>query len=388
MASIPAQLKYVVFAPSDNSTETMHRFSSLNVPARHVMEFFQRGLAEALFTKVYTGWLKRHTGKLATQFIQLIQSQKGKPAKIIVVATHFGLAYQLGAIKAQLERTLGVPILLVVQITDDSPQSVWYVDSADLIISPSHKTKSALQEFARANNLNQVPLEVVPYPVDPAFAQALTSAQIAARVDQYTPGGQSPINIVIPVSGAAVGMQFFVHLMRHLHAASPRFVFYIVCRKAPFTETFLQLVQHEDYVRVFVSAEYKEVVEAYKQVYLAHVIAAEVTKPSEQAFKALLHAGSVGGSVLLLADPVGRQEYDNIALLDRHKLLSDDCARRRGYILPYGSKASADLILDLFTSGKLLRAFSTFTAPTPTDELGANGVLAFWQVLGKKLACC
>ncbi|MFA5776445.1 MAG: hypothetical protein WC988_02735 [Patescibacteria group bacterium] len=383
MGGIPAGLDYAILAPSDRSTESMHRFSSLNVPARHVMEFFQRGFAEALFTKVYTEHLKHHTGKLSTQFIELIQSREVKPDKIVVVATHFGLAYQLGAIKSQLEKTFQTQIYLVVQVTDDSPQIIWYVDSADLIICPSHKTKASLQAFAAKNHLRQIPMEVGPYPIDLDFSKRLTLDQLTARSDQYNPTKESPINMVIPVSGAAVGMEFFLHLMRRLHDASPRFVFYVVCRKAPFTANFLRLIKRKDYVRLFTSSSYKEVVEAYKRVYLENVISAEVTKPSEQAFKALLRADSVGGSFLLFAEPVGRQEYDNINFLERHGLLSDDLNSRRGYILPYGSKESADLIWDLYSSGKMLNTFDKYSPQPPSDELGDDGVSKFWKLIWK-----
>jgi len=383
MSGIPSGLDYTIFAPSDKSTESIHRFSSLNVPARHIMEFFQRGRAEALFTKYYTGYLKSHTGKLSEQFLQLIGSQRTKPETIIIVATHFGLAYQLGAIKSPLEKELGAKIALVVQITDDSPQTVWYVDSADLIVCASHKTKISLQAFATKNRLKQVSMEVVPYPVDLGFAKTLSPDQITSRADQYNPAKQSPINVVIPVSGAAVGMEFFLHIMRRLHEASPRFVFYVVCRKAPFTANFLRLINRKDYVRLFASDSYKKAVEAYERVYLDNVISAEITKPSEQAFKALLRVDSVGGSFLLFAEPVGRQEYDNIDFLERHNLLSDDLNSRRGYILPHGSGVSADLIWDLFNSGKLLKAFNSFIAPHRTDELGDNGVSGFWETVQK-----
>ena len=395
MSAVPAELTYTIFAPTDNSTESMHRFSSLNVPARHVMEFFQRGRAEVVFTRFYTRYLKHHAGSLSTQFVELIHSQKVKPDKILVVATHFGLAYQLGAIKSQLEKELAATITLVVQVTDDSPQTIWYVDLADLIICPSHKTKDSLQAFASKNRLRQVPIEVVPYPVNLDLAKILAPNDVTIRADQYNPNKETPINIVIPVSGAAVGMEFFLHLMHRLHQASPRFVFYVVCRKAPFTANFLRLIKHRDYVHLFASSDYKEVVEAYKRVYLENIISAEVTKPSEQAFKALLRADSVGGSFLLFAQPVGRQEYDNINFLERHGLLLDpssnaipsplisEVSTQRGCILPNGSKASANLILDLFDTGKLLTAFKNYSAPPQTDELGDNGVTKFWDIMRK-----
>ena len=383
IGGIPAGYPYVEFSPSDKTTEPMHRFTSLNMPARHMMEFFQRGAPEALFTKLYTGYLKSHTDEMLEQFVQLVRKQKGQPEKIVVVATHFGLAYQLGAIKDRLAKELNTKINLVVQITDDSPQTIWYVDLADLIIAPSHKTKNALQTFAAKNHLKKVPIEVAPYPVDLDFARVLARDQSSKRANQYDPDKESPINIAIPVSGAAVGMEFFLHLMGHLHKKSSRFVFHVVCRKAPFTQIFLRKVGHRDYVKLYVYSYYKTVVDMYKRVYMENVISAEVTKPSEQAFKALLRADSVGGSFLLFAEPVGRQEYDNIDFLERHGLLSDDANNRRGYILPYGSKASADLIWDLFNGGKLLKTFKNFSTPPQTDELGDNGVSLFWGIVGR-----
>ncbi|MFH1295576.1 MAG: hypothetical protein ABIH84_03285, partial [bacterium] len=299
ISGMPKDMPYLEFCPADNTTESMHRFSSLNVPARHVMEFFQRGSAEALFTKIYTHYLKTHPDGLPEQFVSLIRSQNYHPEKIVVVATHFGLAYQLGAIKSRLEKELAAQISLVVQITDDSPQIIWYVDSAELIIAPSQKTKDALLAHAARNQLKIVPIEVAPYPVDINFACRLLPAQINARRHQYDPDQSTPINVVIPVSGAAVGMEFFLHLIARLHKLSPRFHFHIICRKAPFTQSFLRRIGLRDYVTLYLSGQYNRVVDLYKEVYLNKVIAAEITKPSEQAFKALLKNDSVGGAFLL-----------------------------------------------------------------------------------------
>ena len=381
ISGIPKGSRYTIFAPEDKSTESMHRFSSLNVPARHVMEFFQRGFAEALYTKFYIAFLKKHSNKLEDQFVEHILLQKIKPTTLTIVATHFGLAYQLGSVKTHLEKRLNAKIKLVVQVTDDSPQILWYVDLADLIICPSHQTKLALQKYAQSRHLKQVPIEVVPYPVDLDFSKALAPNQISQRESQLNPNDNSAINIAIPISGAAVGMEFFLHLIQWLHNFSPRFVFYVICRKAPFTEVFLKQIANREYIKVFTSDDYNEVVKMHKQVYLEHTISAEVTKPSEQAFKALINATAIGGSFLLFAHPVGRQEYDNMDFLRRHNFLDDTKNHRRGYPLVLGSKASSDLIWDLFSSGKFLKAFKNFSSPPQTDEVGDNGVTKFWEIV-------
>lgn len=409
ISGLPQGVPYLEFAPADKTTETTHRLTSLNVPARRVMEFFQRGLPEVIFTKLYVNYLKKHSVGLFQQFLDLINSLNERPEKIVVVATHFGLAYQLGAIKSRLEKALKTKIVMVIQITDDSPQIVWYVDSADLIVAPSHKTKDSLQTFAAKSKLRRVPIEVTPYPVSLEFAKRLSADKITNRKNQYDPLKMTPINIAIPVSGAAVGMEFFLHLMARLRGKSNRFVFHVICRRAPFTRKFLDEVSKRGYVKLYVSSDYKAVVEMHQRVYQENVIAAEITKPSEQAFKVLLSPDSVGGSFLFLAQPVGRQEYDNIDFLTRHGFLAEpqncfdqnikirgkftsraalneqggvkDPESARGCILPMGSKASADLIWNLLMSGKLLSAFTNFAPPKPADELGDDGVTRFWKAV-------
>jgi len=44
---------------------------------------------------------------MAKQFIRLIREQTVTPDTIIIIATHFGLAYQLGAIKNRLDEGIG-----------------------------------------------------------------------------------------------------------------------------------------------------------------------------------------------------------------------------------------------------------------------------------------
>lgn len=379
ISGIPQDVPFLEFAPSDKTTENTHRFTSLNVPARHVMEFFQRGSAEMLFTKAYVKFLKTHPDGLLKQFVSLVKSQQLRPEKIVIVATHFGLAYQLGAIKDQLEQELNTKINLIVQVTDDSPQIIWYVDSADLIMAPSHKTKDTLEKYATENHLKKVPIEVGPYPVDLNFAQKLSSQKLLERRWQYDPQSNSTINIAIPVSGAAVGMEFFLHLIAHLNKMSSRFAFHVICRKAPFTEKFIGRVSENESVKLYISSDYKAVVEMYHQVYMDNVIAAEVTKPSEQSFKALINNDSIGGSFLLLAEPVGRQEHDNINFLQRHFYLDDEHNRRRGYVLPHGSQACADTIWNLFNQGRMLKAFDNYKTTPNNSETGDNGVQVFWE---------
>lgn len=381
METTPEDYVQAVFSPSDPSVESMHRFTSLNVVARHIAEWVQRGTPQEIFTTNYIKYLKGHAHKLILQFTSLIRSQPKHPDNIIVVATHFGLAHQLGAVKQELETILNTKIFLIVQVTDDSPQYIWYVENADLLIVPGADTKVTLEKYAHKEKLSKIKIEVVPYPITTTFSKPLSSKKYLERADQYDPDRISPIHIVMPVSGAAVGMEFFEHLMEKLRAKSPRFVFHVVCRKAPFTENFIKKVDQKDYVQLYVSESYSEVVRMYNCVYLNNIISAEVTKPSEQSFKALLNNNAVGGSFLFFAKPVGRQEYDNLEFLKKHGFTLPKSKHLRGRLLPLGSRASANFIWNMYNSGSLLKSFNDFIPLDHNGETGWNGAERFWKVV-------
>ena len=216
----------------------------------------------------------------------------------------------------------------MVQVTDDSPQQMWYVPGADLIAVPSQQTADGLCAFAKSRKLPQVPLEVLPYPVSPLLAQPLTSGKTRERTAQLNPRLLTPINLAIPISGAAVGTEYFTQLIDALHKRSARFIFHVVSKSAPFTHTFLQQMMERSFVRLHASALDREIVNQYERLYHDTVVALEITKPSEQAFKALLTPRQIGGSVLLFSSPVGRQEYDNLDFLARHELIPSNAVER------------------------------------------------------------
>lgn len=379
--SLPDGYKSLVFSPSDRSIESIHRFSSLNCFARRLMEWFQGGAPQAIFTRYYRKYLKTHTNNLFLEFASLIKSQKNIPQIIIIASTHFGLTYQLGSIKEKLEAELKTKIYLVTQITDDSPQYIWYIDTADLIIAPSIKTAEILKKYGRKEHLKDIPFEVLPYPIIPSFIKSLSQNEIISRQQQYNPKSNEPINIIIPVSGAAVGMKFFTRIIEKLHKLSNRFVFYVVCRKAPFTQDFIKRIENKDYVKLFVSENYQEVVHMYNRIYQNNVISSEITKPSEQSFKALLNINSVGGSFLFFATPVGRQEYDNLKFLKKNHLLSTDS---RGIVLPKGSTNSAKFIFKFYQKGILLDIFKKFKVDETNFETQPTGAILFWKTVLKR----
>ena len=110
-------------------------------------------------------------------------------------------------------------------------------------------------------------------------------------------------------------------MIDELHQKSDRYYFHIVIKSSPQTSKFIHDMEVKDCVDLHVSLSNRQAVNKYEEVYKSHLIAIEVTKPSEQAFKALLHPTQLGGAILLFAQPVGRQEYDNLDFLRRHELI-------------------------------------------------------------------
>jgi len=377
---LPDEYESPVFSPSDRSIESIHRFISLNRFARSLMEWVQQGWPQTIFTRYYRKYLKSHTGELFLEFTSLIKTQPKIPPNIIIVSTHFGLAYQLGSIKKDLEKALDTKIFLVVQVTDDSPQYIWYVDTADLIITPSQQTADELIKYGQKEKLKKINFEVLPYPVLSLFSKDLTESKILLRQNQYNPNKKGPINIAVPISGAAVGTDFYIRLMDRLHHHSKRFYFSVVCRRAPFTKDFIDICQTKKYINLYASENYKEIIYIYNTVYLKNVISSEITKPSEQSFKALLDNDSVGGSFLFFANPVGRQEYDNLNFLQKNGLMSTNM---RGIVLPKDPIKAADQIWDLYNNGFLLKTFKKFRPVKNNPDVRDNGSTLFWKTVFK-----
>lgn len=377
---LPEDYDSLVFSPPDPSIESIHRFSSLNRFARSLMEWIQQGWPQTIFTRYYRNYLKSHTSKLLLEFTSLIKTKPKIPKNIIIVSTHFGLAYQLGSIKNDLEKALNTKIFLVVQITDDSPQYIWYVDTADLIIAPSQQTADILIKYGRKEQLKKINFEVLPYPVLSLFSKNLSDSKVTLRLNQFNPVKNTPINIVVPISGAAVGTDFYIKLMDKLHNFSKRFYFHVVCRRAHFTKEFIDICQTKKYINLYASENYKEIIYIYNTVYLKNVISSEITKPSEQSFKALLDNDSVGGSFLFFANPVGRQEYDNLNFLKKNGLLTTNM---RGVIIPKNPIHAADFIYNLYQNGFLLKTFKKFRPVKNNPDVRDNGSTLFWKTVLK-----
>jgi hypothetical protein len=351
-----------------------------------------------------------HTEDLYKQLLTLIDEHVEIPRKILVIASHFGLAHQLSALKKRLYEERKIKLLLVVQVTDDSPQQIWYVPGADLILVPSSFTHRQLAQYGRMAGLAPADFQVLPYPVSPLLSGKLSSAGFSNRLAQLDPAQYDPIHICIPISGAAVGTEYFRKLIEILSTKSDRFKFHIVSKSALFTKEFLSQIMTHQSVRLYVSQSDREVVKLYDQVYEENVIALEITKPSEQAFKALLTPKMSGGALLLFSAPIGRQEYDNLFFLRRHHLMPTEDENLsllknisgpqnrhfsllkqihhwRALRLPDDAQMAADFIYRLHKN-KILSAMTKWIPPKSyvahLHELGSDGVAQFWKTVFAK----
>lgn len=394
----------ILLRSMDTATTYTHRFSSTHVFARKILEWSQQGAPEVFFAKIYKFILDNQINTTYQQIAAVIDQRLELPETVLIVATHFGLAHQISKIKSRLEKEFNLKVKLVVQITDDSPQILWYVPNADLTFAPSEVTKKALVMYAKKYNLPKINIKVVPYPISPDLSKKITKAQFNNRLKQVTYSDKTPLNVMIPISGAAVGMMFYYKFIKQVNKMSSKnIIFHIVTKKAPFTMDFISKIKSFDNVKIYAAEHDRDVVELYEQIYLHNNICVEITKPSEQAFKALTDTDTVGGSILLFASPVGRQEYDNLDFLRRHQLIPPILSRDeifnksskeqkasnycyRGLELPFGSLKASKLFMQLLIHNTFQDMMKlNAECKEESNEVSNQGVKIFWDTVKELL---
>ncbi len=410
---LPKNTTPILIGSSDKNIEAIHKFISIHVITRRIMEWFQRGRPQKVFTFFYRLQLRSGVSdELLRKFQEIMDQRLDVPERLIIVATHFGLAHKIASFKDRLEKSTGVKVFLAVQVTDDTAQYIWYVPGADVIFVPSNKTRLELLEYGLKSKLPKVRIEVLPYPVSPELAKNLNEKSYADRKSQLEKTTNEHVEFCLPVPGAAVGMQFLEHIIPQLQTWYSKFKFYIVCKDAPFTKNFLSLVTKYPNVDLYTSAHDREIVDAYDRVYHEHTISLEITKPSEQSFKALFDYKAIGGSLLLFSNPVGRQERDNLDFLRRQHLLlspkenellwnysernltlTSAQANRiipadkpiRSLRLPTGSKRAAAFIWWCLKNGVFERMIENYELVQKKDKLEVEsiGVELFWEKISE-----
>jgi len=407
---LPEGVKPLLLGAQDKTITRLHHITSIHPLLRDIMEWVQRGESEDIFTYFYRRWLRNNTETLYNQMITIIRQRADIPKQVLVVATHFGLAHQLAAVKIRLEKETKVKIFLAVQVTDDSPQHIWLVPGADVIFVPSDETKKGLEDYKKTQKFKKTRIEVLPYPLNPKITQILDAQTLKLKTNQLNLESRAATQLAIPISGAAVGLKYFYQLIAELNKKTDKFKFYIISRQSNYTKKFLKKIQCYVNCQLVTGKTDRQVVDAYEQIYQEQVISLEVTKPSEQAFKALIEPRINGGSILLFSQPVGRQEYDNLNFLDRHFLIPNQKEQEliwqraqtdqpltrteqkailkqaghwRGIRLTNNSTSSAQLIYWCMKQKIFIAMLGAQVSGRPTDEnkneLGSNGVRLFWS---------
>jgi len=219
---LPKSVNPVVMGSQDKSIQTIHRLTSIHPIARGIFEWLQSGPLAKQANRLYRYQLRMNTGVVYGEISRVIDERFESPKKIWVVSTHFGLAHKLAAVKEKLEKEKRVEIILVVLVTDDTFQHIWYVDGADLLVVPSNYTKRKYAAYGRSLGKCER-IEVNPYPINPLRMNKLGTVRMADKKSQLNPKSKEPIQVSIPVSGAAVGTLYFTHRFqgRALHQGLP-----------------------------------------------------------------------------------------------------------------------------------------------------------------------
>lgn len=385
----PKDTKYVILGSYDRFMTWIHRFTSINPLGKFIFVSSQYGIFEDVFMWLYRIFMRLSLDSVYKQIADVININQNFD-DFLIVATHPGMAHQIGVLKERLIKETGKKINFVVQVTDDTYQHIWLVRGADLTIVPSHFVKDHFEKYAKEQGVDFIS-EVIPYPIDVTLTEKLPSE--IRRVFAFM-GSKIPINIVFPISGAAVGLPYVVDLLRNLAKISTRFNFWVLVRKAMYTDMFVSVISEIPRVNIITGKNDNEMIHLYELIYKQNLIHLEMTKPSEQAFKAIIEPNMVGGSILLFAAPIGRQEYENVDFLHRHNLVEkigdvtvDNSLGLRALILGGNSMEAARDIYRCITSGVFRNMTSNdfkFSAETiESGEVGANGASRFWQVVTK-----
>lgn len=396
MDTRPGKTSFVLVDDNDTFVNWVHRFTSLNPIGKFIFVRSQYGIWEKLFARFYVRFLITHTDKILERFKEVIGHSGDDVDEIWIITTHFGMAHQLGAIKNKLISATGKTIKLAVQVTDDTYQRLWCVRGADITFLPSEWIKERFESYASSKNIDFNGV-VTPYPLSPLLTKDI-SPLMGKRSDVFENNGE--IRIAVPISGAAVGLPYIINLIIKLHELSERFEFWVIVKKTPYTAIAISILKKIPKVIVIVGETDTEMVDLYEQMYERNLMHLEITKPSEQTFKAILHPDKVGGSVLLFTEPVGRQEMDNLDFLRRHKLVSKQPKDQetlpidkqpkslRSIILSDDATMAARFIFWAMESGLFARMTGknfTFSKKSLTSrEIGPDGTKLFWKKLEEK----
>lgn len=406
---LPKTASPILFGAQAPKSSALYRFASVHWSTRAVLEMLQLPPLDKPVAAIGRQILSHQTKDVHNALKRILNERFTVPQTVLLVATHAVHAHPLGAIKERLSRELGIKVFLVVQVTDDSPQAIWYVPGADLIFVPSAYTKDKLKSYAIKAHLPYVRIVVTPYPISPLLSEELTEHMVSQRKSQLNPHTESAIHVAVPISGAAVGTGYTESFVQSLHKQDDRYMFHIVAREAAFTQDFVQRMRDLPYTDLLTSIHERTTIDNYEKMYKEHTIALELTKPSEQTFKVLADPKKRGGVVMLFAAPVGGQEYDNVRFLRTHGLVptehestllwqkakhdealeNGDILHKsehwRGVLLPHDPEDAAKFT-HWCLKRKIFSHMLRYSQEIKNKEVQANGVEQFWNHVADLLA--
>lgn len=322
---LPEDVRSETIGVEDPQIQFLHRITSRNTFLLRFMEFGQMNeKIEDSFTHWYTNRIRTHTRETYESLRDLIQRRRPVPKIVLCVATHVSLAHQIASIKHTLEKELEVKILLATVVTDDTKQKIWAVWGSDILFVPSMETAALMSTYLTSKPRSERPAIVVnPYPVSPRLSVPLSESEFEFKRLQASNRAKKPVNIVMPVSGAAVQISYLQSIISYTqtHLSNKTTV---IARDSSYTKSFLKWCSKQKDVEVIAYKHDREVVISYEEAYQRETFLVEITKPSEQAFKVLMSPKKRGGVILLFAKPVGSQEYDNVEFLKRHEYIPND----------------------------------------------------------------
>ena len=141
---LPKTANPLLLGSQDKSITRIHRILSIHPIFRFFFELGQSGIPQYIVTYVYRNYLWLLTKLIYQQLTTILDQRIEETKTVLIIATHFGLAHQIAAIKDKLAKERKVKIVLAVQVTDDSPQYMWYIPGADLTFVPSEYTRREL----------------------------------------------------------------------------------------------------------------------------------------------------------------------------------------------------------------------------------------------------
>lgn len=401
---MPYKSNWIELGLTNYRANKIHALGSRIPLLTKITEFYQTNqLAEKILSFVYITYLRHKTSQVKQKFKSIKKTHPYKN-RYVVVCTHFSLAHSIASCKTWLEKNLDVKLFLFVIVTDDSPQRVWAVNGADLIFVPSPKTKKGLLKLVQDKQI----LRVIPFPISPRLSMYTRRQDFLKLKKQLRPESIIPLIIQIPISGAAVQLPFIKSFVQSF--PKEQLMFNIISQKTTYTKDFIEQIHTQPNVKIDWDSSARKTVKIYESVfYSSRKASLEVTKPSEQVFKALLTPKQRGGVVMLLTQPVGRQERDNIKYLRRYRLmpsrvdqtrleyfalkkiipLSELSSFRkkatgwRAIMLPTDPKKAVRFVQNLKESGILI-AMLNYKKQT-RKFIKSDGVKQFWEEVDKYL---